>query len=638
MGINNYLSFKKIIKAKAHFTGDFLEEFSQPYFINLDISTLDSIASQIPKDDPDVDFVIFYDDKNTPLTKLPDEKLMENAYITEERKIISPSGLNIGSVKIGFNNKQLKENIQTSVLIIFISTISSIIILVIGLRLLTNKIIINPINQMKITAEKIASGDLTSQIKIEGEDELASLSRSINSVASNLKNMLEGVRSVSNSILYASQNMVTYSENIYQGSNTQHTMVESTAKGIEEIDVSISKVASGAETLTIASGDVSSSILEITTSVENVAESATSLSVASSDSASSVEELTTSIKEISDSLEQLSATSEETASSLTQIIAAVKEVESNSIESARLAEQVTNEAADKGIKSVESALKAILEIKDTVNSLAGSIKMLGERSNEIGQIVNIISDITDQTKLLALNAAILAAQASEEGKGFSVVAEEIKVLANKTQQSTEEITKLISTVQSETLNSVKLAEQGIGTVENGVNMVKNVSSALNSILDISKASTEKAKSIQRSTKEQTDAIKGISDAIRKINDQIEHISRAIKEQSKGSKLIMEVTDKVKEQSYIVKTATTEQTLAIKQISKNVVSITDQTGEIAKATAMQREKSKDIVMAVENIKITATEFVKLSDNINSEIKALEKEARQLLSEISKFKLN
>ena len=510
-------------------------------------------------------------------------------------------------------------------------------IIVTMLYFLLSRLVIKPTIEFSKKADQIASGDLTAKIEIRGEDEIASLGMAINRMASNLKDMLVKVRVVTDSVLSVTENIALSSSKILSGANIQHDIIEKTAGFIEKIDNSISSVSLGAESLSASSEEVSSAIIQIASSIEKIAESANVFSVSASDATASVEEMVNSIKEISESIELLSASAEETASSLTEINTTVKEVEKSAVESVSLAEHVTVEASEKGMNAASAAINGMEEIKESVGTLAEVINRLGKRSEEIGQILNVIVEVADQTNLLALNAAILAAQAGEHGKGFAVVADEIKNLAGKTSLSTKEIATLIESVQTETRSSVEMAERGIKSVDKGVKLVKEANVALKSILDSSHTSTEKAKLIQRATTEEAHIIKGISEAIGNMSEQTQHISRATKEQRKGSRLIVEAMEKVKELSQHVKIATGEQSSGSKQISVTIGDVFHQAEQIAEATSQQKEKSRDIVKSVESIKKIAGESVNLANEMSSEIKSLGEEAKTLLAELQRFKV-
>lgn len=153
-------------------------------------------------------------------------------------------------------------------------------------------------------------------------------------------------------------------------------------------------------------------------------------------------------------------------------------------QSAEEAENISHEAGGQAVEGKEVVQEASAEINriaDSVAQIATTVESLGSRSKEISGIVQVIKDIADQTNLLALNAAIEAARAGEQGRGFAVVADEVRKLAERTSKATQEIGNMISSVQSETQNAVNLMEQGISQVRQGVQLANQAGHSLENI-------------------------------------------------------------------------------------------------------------------------------------------------------------
>ena len=542
-----------------------------------------------------------------------------------------------GAVRIGVQLSAI--NSQVYVLLLWALGVSSLcFILAIGLiYAFISKFITRPIMVMEKAAEKIASGDLTSTITIEGKDEVASLGETINGMAFNLKDMISKIRNVTNSVTRVTENIVVSSQGVLSATDVQKHSVEKTASAIEEMDSSISKVASSSESLYDSASNTASAISELASTIETIAENANVFSETAHETASSIEEMVAIIKEISDSLETLVESSEAIAASIEEVNATTLDIERSANDSVKLAEVVSIDASEKGMTSANAAMKGMENIKSSVSSLSEIINMLGKRANDIGKIVNVIDDVADQTNLLAINAAILASKAGDHGKGFAVVADEIKSLAERTSFSTSEIAGLIKSVQDDTKSSIKMAGEGIQTVDKGLILVKDVSDALQEIVGSSRESSDMAKSIQRATTEQTHVIKQITKAIENTAVQTENISRAIKEQNKGSQLIIETTEKIKDLAYQVKTSTAEQRTGSRQIAGVIEHVTQQASQIAGATAKQREKSVDIIQSVEMIRNVTNDMTASAHTMNIVITSLKEEAMSLLAELEKFKV-
>src|SRR5690606_124379 len=174
-------------------------------------------------------------------------------------------------------------------------------------------------------------------------------------------------------------------------------------------------------------------------------------------------------------------TAEETSTSMNEMDVSIDQVKSNANETARLSEEVARDA-ETGADAIAKTLTEINRIKETSSEAVSVIANLGSRIEEIGAILNVIADVAEQTNRLALNAAIIAAQAGEHGKGFAVVADEIKDLAERAGTSTREIADLIKTIQSESRNAILAVERGAATVDRGVTVSAEAEAALKKIL------------------------------------------------------------------------------------------------------------------------------------------------------------
>jgi len=375
---------------------------------------------------------------------------------------------------------------------------------------------------------------------------------------------------------------------------------------------------------------------EMANAIGNVKNNTHDLSVAVDATSSSIEELSATIKEVANNADNLSIATEETLSAISELTSSVKEVESNAKESAKLSQKVMTDASTFGMGSIEKTMTGMKNIKSSVEKTNDFVKKLGGRSDEIGKILNVIDDITDQTTLLALNAAILAAQAGEHGKGFSVVAEEIKDLAERTTFSTQEIGALIQAVQQEVKGTMQAMGEGLKSVDEGLKLSREASDALRKILDSSQKSSEMALSIDRSTAEQAKAIRLVSEAMERIKNMTNMIAKATSEQAKGTALIMGATEKMRDISHQVRNAADEQAGTSKHISGAIEVVSEKSQQISKAIYEQKIGSNQMWKSVEKIKDIPKSNRDLAFNVNSSLRGLQKDAELIDKEIGRFK--
>lgn len=173
-------------------------------------------------------------------------------------------------------------------------------------------------------------------------------------------------------------------------------------------------------------------------------------------------------------------------------------------------------AAETGLRAVQNAIGGMNAIRDQIQETSKRIKRLGESSQEIGEITELISDITEQTNVLALNAAIQAASAGEAGRGFSVVAEEVQRLAERSAEATRQISALVKAIQSDTQDAIVAMERSTLGVVEGAKLSDNAGSALTEIDEVSRRLSELIETISHSTSVEAEAAQVVAQSIQRI--------------------------------------------------------------------------------------------------------------------------
>ncbi|HSJ95613.1 MAG TPA: methyl-accepting chemotaxis protein [Myxococcota bacterium] len=195
---------------------------------------------------------------------------------------------------------------------------------------------------------------------------------------------------------------------------------------------------------------------------------------------------------------------EETTAQVLQVSRSISEVSSTAEEGARVAQR-SLAAADKGRTAVENSISGMNDIREQIQETSKRIKRLGESSQEIGEIVELISDITEQTNVLALNAAIQAASAGEAGRGFSVVAEEVQRLAQRSGEATKQIGAIVKTIQADTQDAVAAMEKSTTGVVEGAKLSDAAGQALSEIDFVTKNLAQLIQTISQATQSQASA-------------------------------------------------------------------------------------------------------------------------------------
>jgi methyl-accepting chemotaxis protein len=541
----------------------------------------------------------------------------------------------LGAVKISLSiEKEYNRAVKLIWLVIGLTILASILFSGV-LWYMIRRMVINPVKAVEQAAQKLTDGDMSFNVEVTSGDEIGRASSAIKRSMFSLSDILKRIKDITRRVNHLVQEVEGESRKVIEGAVLETEAIGNISSSVEEMNAAISDIADGTDGLAASAEQTAASMEEMVTSIAGINNSTQDLSAAVDATSSSIEELSATIKEVANNSTELASAAQETQSAIMEIASSVREVERRSKESAALSEQVKRDAATFGMTSIEKTIRGMQHIRQSVEKTADYIQKLGGRSEEIGKILNVIDDITDQTTLLALNAAILAAQAGEHGKGFSVVADEIKQLADRTSLSTQEIGNLIQSVQQEVSDAIDAMKEGFKSVETGFKVTSEAADALRKIVESSTRSSEMSAAIERSTAEQSQATGLVSQAMDRVLSMVSQIAKATTEQSKGIQLIMSATEKIRDISGHVRTATNEQSLNSKQISQAIEVVSDKSQQISRAINEQKLGSNQIWMSIEKIKDVPKVNKDRSFKLNQLVKDVHKDAELASTEMERF---
>jgi twitching motility protein PilJ len=273
---------------------------------------------------------------------------------------------------------------------------------------------------------------------------------------------------------------------------------------------------------TTVSEDITGAIADsVNYAIDELRSLVTTINETSEQVSSSAQETQTTARHLADAAEQQAQQISSATSAINQIVSSMDIVSKDSAESADVAERSV-EIASRGAEVVRETISGMDSIRDQIQETSKRIKRLGESSQEIGSIVELINDIAEQTNILALNAAIQAASAGEAGRGFAVVADEVQRLAERSTSATKRIETLVQTIQSDTNEAVNSMEQTTAEVVAGARLAEDAGSALGDIERVSHDLSALIQSISTAARAQSAAATDVSvsmNAIQEITSQ-----------------------------------------------------------------------------------------------------------------------
>jgi methyl-accepting chemotaxis protein len=411
--------------------------------------------------------------------------------------------------------------------------------------------------ELREGVERMASGDLRPHGVFESEDELGQLARAFEEMVAALRSIVGRVAEAADRVESTAGGIDSVSKAVSEGAATQGRGVEEAALLMEGMSQQESGIATSATELNQLVEESSSSILEMGAAGEQLNETAGVLSSRVDEVSSSIGEMVQSVKEVGSNTDGLSEAAADTSSSMEQMASAMRQVDATAEQTAQLSQRVVR-SAEVGQAKVRETIEGMRSIHSASETAERVIRGLGERAVEIGAILDVIDDVADETNLLALNAAIIAAQAGEHGRAFSVVAEEIKELADRVLASTKEIGDLIRSVQEESSKAVGAVEEGSRSVASGVALALEAGTALEEITQASRDSGSRIYEIVRALREQTKAAAHVVSLMERVNTGVEGIQRAIVEQERGHGVAHHSSEAMREMALQLRSTTEEQ--------------------------------------------------------------------------------
>lgn len=444
----------------------------------------------------------------------------------------------------GFAAARSAQRNSTLAVVIF-SALALVFLVVLSLAIMRSTI--ESVNRVSTGFARMKDGDFTKRIEVASTDEIGNLGHQMNDMMDSLGSLIESVSHASETVAQVAEELAASAVQMEKGAETQSTSSEQTSTAMIEMASQIDHVASSAHELAATVDETAASIQEMEASAQMVARSSEGLVTSVEETSATIEEMTASIASIANKM--------------------------------RVVQEVSREAT-------KAANEGGKELSDVITGI-------GESSADIGKIVKIIEEIADQTNLLALNAAIEAARAGEVGKGFAVVADEVRRLAERSVDSTREISQVVAAVQNDTGQAVSLTQT---------------------------------------------VLAHITESVSRTSELVSDVHLATEEQTRGAEQILATTVAMQSVTQHLAEGATEQAEGARSITSAVENMNQMTQQVAGATSEQKRSGDLVVKAIDEIAKVASQNLVGSEQVSGTTQSLANEAEGLRKLTSGFRIS
>jgi methyl-accepting chemotaxis protein len=482
-----------------------------------------------------------------------------------------------------------------------ISIAISIGLIILGLVIvwfLIGRLAIQPLAIMAGALRNMQSGDLNRDIPqsvkdaiVKRDDELGIAGKGLASVEIYLIQMAEDAKRI------AIGDLTSVIEPKSEKDELGHAFVAMIAglrEAVGQINESASNLAGASGQLASAANQAGQATNQINVTVQQVAKGTADQAASVNLTASSVDQMGKAIDGVAKGAQEQSQAIARASEVTAQINSAIQQVASNAAAVTRDSAAAAN-AARSGTATVEETLQGMQSIKAKVGASAEKVEEMGRRSQEIGAIVETIEDIASQTNLLALNAAIEAARAGEHGKGFAVVADEVRKLAERSSSATKEIGELIRGIQKTVADAVKAMEEGSKEVEGGVLSANKAGAALEDILKAAEAVNLQAIQAGEAAGQMNASAEELVSAVDTVSAVVEENTAATEEMAANS---TEVTQAIES----IASVSEENSAAIEEVSASTEEMSAQVEEVTASAASLAELAQQLQAVVNRFKL------------------------------------
>lgn len=538
----------------------------------------------------------------------------DGGAVANARKKVGASMDRILEIKVQLAEQANGQNVAmaANMRLLLIGVAVLAIALAVVMALLITRSITQPLNITVSAIQSIAQGDLLrdlseavkDKVRKRG-DEFGTLGGALDGMVAYLQETAEAATAIANNDLTVTIQPRSEKDELRQAFvrmiNSLRRSLEEVRQAAVSLGAASTQMAQAADQAGQATNQISVTIQQVSRGITQEAESVTRTS-------QSVEQMSRAIDGVAKGAQEQAQAAQKASVVTGQINQAIQQVAENAQAVTQEAAKASTAAAE-GVQKVQSTLDGMQAIRQKVGFSAQKVEEMGKRSAQITAIVEAIEDIASQTNLLALNAAIEAARAGEHGKGFAVVADEVRKLAERSATSTREIGELIKGIQQTVGEAVQAMQQGNQEVEKGVAQAGEAGAALQSILQSSQAVTQQAEQAAAAAQQMSASAAELVAAMDAVMAVVEENTAATEQMAAGA---TEVTSAIEN----IASVSEENSAAVEEVSASAEEMSAQVEEVAASARSLEEMAQNLKEIVRQFKLEQSARSDLLDEIET----------------------